>query len=93
MFVNAPAGYLCPDFMDFCQSVNGPAALVDAKPELPVFSGALFVFCNKTRDKLTLLYGDPTRFALWYKHLDKQKFKWLKQQASALNLMEEQLRW
>ncbi|MCL1159411.1 IS66 family insertion sequence element accessory protein TnpB [Shewanella inventionis] len=54
------------------------SALVEAELELPVLSGALFVFCNKGRDKLKLLYWDNTGFALWYKRLDKYKFKWHK---------------
>lgn len=93
MFVNTPTVYLCADFVDFRKSINGLAALVDAELELPVLSGALFVFCNKARDKLKLLYWDQTGFALWYKRLDKQKFKWPKLQTSTLNLTEEQLSW
>lgn len=93
MFVNTPAVYLCADFVDFRKSINGLAALVEAELELPVLSGALFVFCNKARDKLKLLYWDQTGFALWYKRLDKQKFKWPKLQASTISLTEEQLQW
>ncbi|WP_323084337.1 IS66 family insertion sequence element accessory protein TnpB [Providencia alcalifaciens] len=93
MFVNTPTIYLCADFVDFRKSINGLAALVEADLDLPVLSGALFVFCNKARDKLKLLYWDHTGFALWYKRLDKQKFKWPKLQASAISLTEEQLQW
>lgn len=91
MFFNTPTVYLCAEFVDFRKSINGLAALVEAELELPVLSGALFVFCNKARDKLKLLYWDQTGFALWYKRLDKQKFKWPKLQAATLNLSEEQL--
>ncbi|WP_275076478.1 IS66 family insertion sequence element accessory protein TnpB [Providencia rettgeri] len=93
MFVNTPTVYLCANFVDFRKSINGLAALVEAELELPVLSGALFVFCNKARDKLKLLYWDQTGFALWYKRLDKQKFKWPKLQTPTLNLTEEQLSW
>lgn len=93
MFVNTPTVYLCAEFVDFRKSINGLAALVEAELELPVLSGALFVFCNKARDKLKLLYWDQTGFALWYKRLDKQKFKWPKLQSSTLNLTEAQLQW
>lgn len=93
MFVDVPTVYLCAEFVDFRKSINGLAALVEADLELPVLSGALFVFCNKGRDKLKLLYWDRTGFALWYKRLDKQKFKWPKLQTATLNLTEEQLSW
>ncbi|EGT3611506.1 transposase [Morganella morganii] len=41
-------------FVDLHKYINGLAALVEADLELPVLSGALFVFCNKGRDKLKL---------------------------------------
>lgn len=50
MFVNPPEVYLCAEHVDFRKSINGLAALVECELELPVLSGALFVFCNKKRD-------------------------------------------
>ncbi|MBU2869363.1 IS66 family insertion sequence element accessory protein TnpB [Colwellia sp. E2M01] len=67
--------YLCAEAVDFRKSINGLAALVEAELELPVFSGALFVFSDKGWDKLKLLYWDSTGFVLWYKGLDDHKFK------------------
>lgn len=78
MFVDVPNVYLCSECVDFRKSINGLAGLVEAELELSVLSGALFVFCNKGKDKLKLLYWDNTGFALWYKRLDKDKFKWPK---------------
>ena len=57
-------------------------------------SGALFIFCNKAKDKLKILYWDKTGFALWYKRLEKDKFKWPKQHTEdSLLLDEQQLNW
>ena len=50
--------------------------IVDEAMGLSSCSGALFVFCNKQRDKLQALYWDKTGFALWYKRLEQDKFKW-----------------
>jgi len=33
------------------------------------YTGALFLFCNKAKYKLKLVYWDKTGFALWYKRL------------------------
>ena len=60
---------------------------------LDLYSQALFVFCNKGHDKLKILYWDKTGFALWYKRLEKQKFKWPKQGDNTITLSVVQLDW
>jgi transposase len=55
---------------------------------------ALFIFSNKKKDKLKILYWDKTGFAMWYKRLEKQRFKWPSDdQLSRLILSEQQLNW
>lgn len=74
--VQPSAIYLYREFVDFRKSINGLAALVESETDLPLNSGALFLFTNKQRDKIKVLYWDTTGFALWYKRLEKAKFKW-----------------
>ncbi|WP_413282881.1 IS66 family insertion sequence element accessory protein TnpB [Vibrio sp. MA40-2] len=74
--VNPPTIYLYREFVDFRKSINGLAALVESETDLSLNSGALFLFTNKQRDKMKVLYWDKTGFALWYKRLEKAKFKW-----------------
>jgi transposase len=63
--------------------------VVEQQLELSPLSDALFVFSNKKRDKLKILYWDKLGFALWYKRLEKQRFKWPKDnQLSRLVLSE-----
>ena len=93
MFVDVPEVFLCATPVDFRKSINGLAALVEEELELSVLSGAIFVFCNKNRDKLKLLYRDETGFALWYKRLDEHKFKWPKISATSMQMTEQQLHW
>ncbi|NCU58777.1 IS66 family insertion sequence element accessory protein TnpB [Idiomarina sp. FenBw--71] len=94
MFVEPAAIYLYKQPVDFRKSINGLSAIVEAEMALPVFSGALFVFCNRQRDKVKALYWDKTGFCLWYKRLEKNKFKWpRKLNGSVLNLSPQQWQW
>lgn len=94
MFVDVPDVYLYRQYVDFRKSINGLSALVESELEFSVTSGAVFVFCNKNRDKVKALYWDRTGFALWQKRLEKDKFKWPdKHKLSHMTLSEQQLNW
>ena len=94
MFNNVPSVYLCRQFVDFRKSINGLSAIVEMQLELPATNGAVFVFCNKNRNKLKILYWDKTGFALWYKRLERERFKWPTQvDDDKLSLSEQQLHW
>ncbi len=74
--LSAPEIYLYRESVDFRKSINGLAAIIENDTDLPLGSGALFLFTNKQRDKIKVLYWDKTGFALWYKRLEKAKYKW-----------------
>ena len=74
--LSAPKIYLYRESVDFRKSINGLAAIIENDTDLPLGSGALFLFTNKQRDKVKVLYWDKTGFALWYKRLEKAKYKW-----------------
>ena len=94
MFIEPNSVYLHRPTVDFRKSINGLSNLVIAEMNLNVMSGALFIFCNRGKDKLKILYWDKTGFALWYKRLEKDKFKWPNQQHDKqLVLSEQQLNW
>ncbi|ODS22541.1 transposase [Candidatus Endobugula sertula] len=86
--------YLHRDPVDFRKSINGLSVIVDECMGLSPFESGVFVFCNRRRDKLKVLYWDKTGFALWYKRLEKDKFKWPRKHAeSQLQLTDEQWDW
>jgi transposase len=94
MFVEPDDIYLHLEHVDFRKSINGLLAIIESELTLNAFSGTLFIFCNKKKDKLKLLYWDETGFALWYKRLEKQRFKWPKcRELNHTNLSEQQLTW
>ncbi len=71
--------YLYAGVVDMRKSINGLSALVEQELELNPMTEALFVFCNRGRDKIKLLYWERNGFVLWYKRLEKQRFTWLSQ--------------
>ena len=94
MFTEVPEVFLYRDFVDFRKSINGLSLIVEQQMQLSPLNGSVYVFCNKGRDKLKVLYWDKTGFALWYKRLEKDKFKWpTKLSGQSLNLSEQQLHW
>lgn len=94
MFVDVSAVYLHRMPVDFRKSINGLSVIVESEMSISPLNGALFVFCNKKRDKLKLLYWDNTGFALWYKRLEQAKFNWPRRlNETVIELDEMQLHW
>ena len=86
--------YLHREPVDFRKSINGLSIIVEQKMELSPFNSSIFVFINKHRDKLKILYWDNTGFCLWYKRLEKAKFKWPKKHHhKTIELNHEQMDW
>ena len=68
--------YLHHDPVDFRKAINGLSVIVSEAMNLSPCEKALFVFCNKQRSQLKVLYWDDTGFALWQKRLEQERFKW-----------------
>ena len=89
-----PYIYLHREAVDFRKSINGLSVIVEQAMQHSPFDDALFVFCNRSRDKLKILYWDKTGFCLWYKRLEKDKFKWPRRwPESVIALTAEQMEW
>jgi transposase len=94
MFAGVDAVYLHRDIVDFRKSIDGLSVIVEQSMNLTLYDSSLFVFCNKQRDKLKILYWDSSGFCLWYKRLEKEKFKWLRKDSrDVVGINEEQLHW
>lgn len=94
LFDDVPVVYLHRDPVDFRKAINGLVVIIEQEMALSPYADALFVFCNRGRDKLKVVYWDETGFCLWYKRLEQAKFAWPKRaQDAVLTLDEEQLHW
>jgi len=70
--------FLALGHTDMRKQINGLAILVEDHLEHQVFSGDLFVFCNRSRTIIKILYWYRNGFCLWIKRLEKHRFKWPK---------------
>jgi transposase len=68
--------YLACGKTDMRKQINGLAAMVEGSFRLSPYDGALFVFCNRNRDRVKILEWDGNGFWLYFKRLEKGHFRW-----------------
>lgn len=67
--------YLYPKPVDVQKSNDGLAALVELDIKVAVFDPVLFVFLNKSRNRVKILHWERNGFCLWLKRLESERFK------------------
>jgi transposase len=68
--------YLACGKTDMRKNINGLTTIVEGSFKLDPFGGALFVFCNRSRDRLKIVEWDGDGFWLYFKRLEKGHFRW-----------------
>jgi transposase len=86
--------YLAPGATDMRKQIDGLAVLVEDVLAQDPFGESLFMFCNRGRDKLKILYWQGN--GLWYRRLERERFCWPRAEAlsgAGLEITARKLRW
>ena len=62
--------FLCTTATDMRKSFDGLTGLVRSEFSREPNDGSLFLFINRRRDRIKILYWEAGGFALWYKNLE-----------------------
>ena len=66
--------FLCKDPINMRKSFEGLSTAVEQLFPGELFSGAFFIFLNRDRNHMKVLFWDRDGFAIWYKRLEKGSF-------------------
>ena len=66
--------YVSLEPTDMRKAINGLVLCVTQELKRPVQSGDLFVFVNRFKDRVKILYWDRNGFVLYHKRLERHKF-------------------
>ena len=83
--------FLRPGYTDLRKAVNGLAMIVEQEMEGEVFSGNVYLFCNRERRLLKAVYWERNGFWLSQKRLEKEKYPWPETTEEVKELSKEEL--
>ncbi len=85
--------WLYPLPVDFRKQLDGLIILIAADLSLDPCSGELFIFRNRTSNKIKLLWYDRNGFWLCYKRLEKGKLIFPSMSDNVMEISRDQLGW
>lgn len=87
--------YLALGVTDLRNNIDGLALMVQRQFKLDPFSNSLFVFCNRKKNKLKILFWDKNGFWLYYRRLEKGTFNWPSKEdgEKTISVTEQQFSW
>jgi len=85
--------YLYADVVDFRCGHRGLSSLIEHELGHDPFSGDIYIFANRQRNKIKGLFWEDNGFVLYYKALAEEKFHWPQSKDELIVLNGEQLNW
>lgn len=77
--------------IDFRMSIDSLSTMIQNNKKTYLHDGSIYVFYNRFHDKIKCLFWDKNGFVLYYKRLDRCKFKFDKMPKDLTSLTPEQL--
>ena len=93
MLITEARVWLYNQATDMRKSIDGLSLLVSQVMERNPTNGEIFVFWNRKRDKIKLIYWHINGFCLLYKRLEKERFKIEDNLTCPLLVGMKELRW
>ncbi len=78
--------YLACGFTDGRKSINGLSAIVESSFKLNPYASVLYVFCNRSRNRVKILEWDGDGFWLYLKRLEQGRFNWPSEEAGGTTM-------
>jgi transposase len=83
--------FIRPGYTDLRKAVNGLAVIIEQQMEAEVFSGNVYLFCNRDRHLIKAMWWDNSGFWLSQKRLEKEKFPWPETSEAVKELTADEL--
>jgi transposase len=84
--------FVKPGHTDMRKQINGLSIIVEEELNINLFKENMFIFCNKKRRRLKILYWDRNGFCLWLKRLEKERFPWPRNKEEAEEISYDELK-
>jgi transposase len=68
--------FICQHPVNMHKSFEGLSALVEGFFPQELLSGAFFIFLNRKKDHIKVLFWDKDGLVIWFKRLEKGSFIW-----------------
>ncbi|HSN48653.1 MAG TPA: IS66 family insertion sequence element accessory protein TnpB [Flavobacterium sp.] len=83
--------FLCCSTIDIRNGFDGLSGIVRNHLKKDPISGDVFIFLNKTRTHIKLLYWDGDGFALFYKRLERGRYAFTPDNGPSKQMKREEL--
>jgi transposase len=83
--------FVRPGVTDMRKHINGLAAIAESTMKQSPFTGNLFLFSNRQKTVLKVIYWDRNGFCLWMKRLEKDRFPWPSDETAAREITRDEV--